>query len=61
MIISKMYCPLAEDHATLGCDVLMAEYLFNLGVILIFYICQRSVHSEAKQTVFVLPFLLAAL
>lgn len=39
----------------------MAEYLFNLGIIFIFYISQRSVNSGVKQSIFVLPFLLAML
>lgn len=61
MIISKKYSPLAEDHATVGWSSL-AEYLFNLGIILIFYISLSALYTVgAKQGIFVLPFLLAVL
>lgn len=40
----------------------MAEYLFSVGIIFdILHLSQRSVHSGAKQGIFVLSFLLAVL
>lgn len=38
--------------------VLMVEYLFNLGIILIFYSCLCSVH---RGSISLLPFLVAVL
>lgn len=56
-----MDSPLAEDHATLGWSADGRVPLQPWDHFDILHLSQHSVHSGAKQGIFVLPFLLAVL